>query len=86
MGHQVTAVMDRTQLADPDVELGEPIHTHIIVVGPGQDAGALVTEARVMGSQVEALCGYRWTPARDPAKHPLCSKCEAIYNQIGHTL
>jgi hypothetical protein len=40
-------------------------------------ASAYITKARVFGMEVEALCGYRWIPARDPEKLPVCPLCKA---------
>jgi hypothetical protein len=32
----------------------------------------------VMGEEIEALCGIRWTPFRDPEKLPICPACLEI--------
>ena len=37
---------------------------------------AVVLEARVMGLEVEALCGKRWVPSRDPQRFPVCPACK----------
>ena len=42
----------------------------------GRDAEAVVLEARVMGIEVEALCGKRWVPSRDPQRFPVCPECK----------
>lgn len=34
-----------------------------------------LTEALIMGTAVEALCGKLWTPNRDPEKFPVCQGC-----------
>lgn len=52
---------------------------HIVLVGPGEDAGAKVTEARIYGTPITALCGYVWVPSKDPKRLPVCQKCAAIY-------
>lgn len=49
-----------------------------IVYAPGRDAAAVVTEARVLGTPVEALCGKRWVPSRDPKRFPVCPTCKEI--------
>lgn len=41
-----------------------------------------LTEAYVLGTPVEALCGYTWTPDRDPMNYPLCSKCKDVYDHL----
>lgn len=39
---------------------------------------AKVTEAYVLGTPVEALCGKIFTPSRDPQRFPVCSICKKI--------
>lgn len=39
-------------------------------------AAASVTEAQVLGTPVEALCGKRWVPSRDPKRFPMCPTCK----------
>lgn len=70
-----TQTLDKT---DIDPVTGEPRATHIIVPIDHRDAVALVTEARIYGFSVEALCGIRFIPERDPKQYPLCSKCKEI--------
>ena len=50
------------------------------IAGPGESAVAKVTEARVFGFAVEALCGERFVPQRDPTKLPMCQACKEIYD------
>jgi hypothetical protein len=52
---------------------------HIVKTEPGESAVAKVTEARIYGFPVEALCGERFVPQRDPKKVPLCQACKEIY-------
>ena len=40
-----------------------------------RSAEAIVTEARVMGTPVKALCGKEWVPSRNPEKFPVCPTC-----------
>lgn len=49
-----------------------------IVHAPGGDAEALVTQARVMGTPIRALCGKEWVPSRDPERFPICPACRRI--------
>lgn len=65
--------------ADERTETGEPTAAHIVKVGPGENAAAVVLEARVMGTPVEALCGFVWVPSRDPKQLPMCEECKSIY-------
>jgi Protein of unknown function (DUF3039) len=77
--------MPSTTIVRPDVdtderlETGEPVVAHIVKTEPGENAAAKVLEARIYGSPLEALCGHKWVPSRDPGKHPLCQKCKDIY-------
>lgn len=74
-----------TMPADVDVdpvettETGEPTAAHIVKTKRGENAAAVVLEARVMGTPVEALCGFVWVPSRDPKQLPICEKCKGIY-------
>ena len=45
-------------------------------------AAAMLTEAQVYGTPVEALCGKRWVPSRDPSRYPICPDCKAIRDDI----
>ena len=57
---------------DEDRETGTPRQAHIVRTEPGESALAKVTEARIYGFPVEALCGERFVPQRDPKKPPAC--------------
>ncbi|HZA74905.1 MAG TPA: DUF3039 domain-containing protein [Acidimicrobiales bacterium] len=64
---------------DEDLETGKPRVAHIVRTDPGESAVAKVTEARIYGFPVEALCGERFVPQRDPKKLPMCQVCKEIY-------
>jgi hypothetical protein len=64
---------------DEDLETGKPQVAHIVKTDPGESAVAKVTEARIYGFPVEALCGERFVPQRDPTKVPVCQACKEIY-------
>jgi hypothetical protein len=71
----------------PDLRLSEPGDSerfaHIVYDPKGEGrAAALLTEARVLGTPVEALCGKRWVPSRDPQRFPLCPECKSIKDDI----
>lgn len=68
----ITTTHDETQQGNSEM-------AHIVKTKPGESAVAKVTEARIYGYPVEALCGYTWVPSKDPKKLPLCSTCEEIY-------
>jgi Protein of unknown function (DUF3039) len=64
---------------DEDLETGKPHVAHIVKTDPGESAVAKVTEARIYGFPVEALCGERFVPERDPKKLAVCQVCKEIY-------
>lgn len=39
-------------------------------------------DAYVFGTEVTALCGYRWVPSRDPEGRPICPECQEIYESL----
>ena len=61
-----------THIVPPDFELQ---NGEWVKVKTGQEK---VMEARIMGTPVEALCGFVWVPQDDPRKYPVCSKCNDI--------
>ncbi len=63
-------LLDRPALTQPGS--GNPKVTHLV-----RNPGA-VAEAYVMGTELVALCGYRWVPSRDPHGLPLCRQCKTI--------
>ena len=70
---------DLDVLTDEETETEEPTHAHIVKTAPGENAAAKVMEARVMGTPIEALCGFVWVPSRDPKQLPVCPKCKEVY-------
>jgi hypothetical protein len=76
-----TATLVRPQLGGGGS--GAEHRAHIVKRPPDREsAEAWVTEARVLGLEVEALCGYRWVPARNPERYPVCEACRDI---LSHT-
>lgn len=73
-----------TSTVEPDLDdatqTGPPKAAHIVKTEPGESAVAKVTEARIYGYPVEALCGERFVPQQDPKKLPLCDVCKEIYD------
>jgi hypothetical protein len=63
---------------DVDPTTGEPRATHIVPPTVEKTGIEIVMEARVNGTAVEALCGHRFIPERDPKAFPLCSRCREI--------
>lgn len=62
-----------------------PIVAHVVNCPEGKESTqAWLTEARVFGLEVEALCGYRWVPSRDPENKPVCTACLEEMERIIH--
>lgn len=57
--------------------------SHIVKPDKDRSGPDLVMEARVFGIEVEALCGHRWVPQRDPKQYPLCQACKEIFDALG---
>lgn len=53
--------------------------TNAEVYGSGLSATDIVEMARLAGTEVVALCGYKWVPKRNPLNHSTCEKCMAIW-------
>jgi hypothetical protein len=70
----------RDERTDEDIETGKPRVAHIVRTEPGESAVAKVTEARIYGHPIEALCGERFVPQRDPKRLPMCGVCKEIYD------
>ena len=52
---------------------------HIVKTDPGENAAGKILEARIYGLVIEALCGHRWVPSKDPKHLPVCEECKEIY-------
>lgn len=50
-------------------------HSHI---GRAAD----VNRGYITGEPIEALCGRRFVPHRDPEQFPLCARCAEVLGQI----
>lgn len=72
--------VDFDTITDSDTETSEPTSAHIVKAGPGETGAAIVLEARIMGTPIEALCGFVWVPSKDPRQLPLCQKCKDVYD------
>ena len=64
-----TLVEERTE----ERELQDPGSCAHIVKDPGK-----VTEAYVLGTPLEALCGHIFTPTKSPKSLPICDTCKDI--------
>ena len=36
----------------------------------------------VMGEEIEALCGKKWIPSRDPSRYPVCPTCKELASRL----
>lgn len=71
------------RVVESTVDPEDPTRTHIVNCPPSKESSAAwLTEARIYGLEVEALCGHRWVPSRDPHKHPICDPCVEAANII----
>ena len=73
---------DPETITDHESEFDPGTHAHIVKSDPGVTAAAVVLEARINGTPVEALCGYQWIPSKDPQKLPICPKCKEVYEMF----
>lgn len=71
--------LERPETRRPD---GDDAERRAHIVWDDDNAHAVVTEARVLGLEVEALCGYRWIPQRDPERFPLCETCAELAAEL----
>ena len=83
----MSALLEADEIAEirtSDVP-GDSAHIVRSVAGETSTPQAIVLQARIEGTTVEALCGYVWVPQKDPAPLPVCSTCVDIYrNGYGH--
>ena len=63
-----TQTLPRTQTSDGDAER----FAHYVAKGD-------IVKSAVSGEPVEALCGKKWIPSRDPKKYPVCPTCSEMY-------
>jgi hypothetical protein len=79
-GPQPTIEQRTSTLTEERTGTEPPKAAHIVKTEPGESAVAKVTEARIYGYPVEALCGERFVPQQDPTRLPLCGICKEIYD------
>jgi hypothetical protein len=66
----------RDTRSDEQTSTGSGIVAHIV-----RDR-AKITEAYVLGTPLEALCGHVWVPSRDPKRYPTCGPCSDIAERL----
>lgn len=75
----MTALLEQPKVDPTDTDNG--VLTHIVNCPEDKPSTeAWLTEARVLGLTVTAVCGYRWVPQRDPEKFPICMACVEAAN------
>ncbi len=79
-----TATLDPITIQNVETKSEDGKYAHIVYLPENEKltVHAYILEARINGFEVEALCGYRWIPQRDPKSLPLCSKCLEIYQGV----
>lgn len=60
--------------------INPPRNRHIWQVG--MTAKDVVELARITGTEIEALCGYRFIPKYDPDKLNICRRCIDLANRM----
>ena len=76
----MTIITPDVSVSPPEMQTEPPKEAHIVKTEPGESSAAKVTEARVFGTPVEALCGIVFVPSQDARKLPLCQQCKEIYD------
>jgi hypothetical protein len=74
-----TITIERTDTDEVEETEDGPV-AHIVKVKRGEQATAVVLQARIEGTPIEALCGHVWVPSRDPKQLPMCQRCKDIYD------
>ncbi len=44
-----------------------------------------IARAYVTGEAIEALCGKKWVPSRDPDRYPVCPSCKEALSSLGNS-
>lgn len=65
----------RTEVTPPTTDGGHDRFAHYV-------KKADIVRANVEGVPVEALCGKRWIPHRDPDRYPVCPTCKEIFEAL----
>jgi hypothetical protein len=42
-----------------------------------------IARAAVLGGLITALCGFRFSPVRDPQRFPVCPRCKELAGMLG---
>lgn len=74
-----TSTVEQPRVSDTGND--DDVIAHIVHT-PGASASAMVTKAMVEGRELEALCGLRWIPSRDPERKRVCEDCVRVSKQM----
>lgn len=74
-------------MADTDTLLDDVVDTSPADPGDHDRFSHYVKKNAIMpsaieGTPLEALCGKKWVPSRDPEKFPICPECKEIYDLL----
>jgi len=74
-------------MSDTDTLLDEDVDTSLDDPGDHDRFSHYVKKKKIMpsaidGTPLEALCGKKWVPSRDPEKFPVCPECKEIYEAL----
>jgi len=78
----MTMTMTRP-VTKPALDTSHGVKAHIIAPPEGGSAHGTVTEARVFGLPLVALCGKKFVPQRDAANLPVCGRCVEVFESHG---
>lgn len=74
-------------MSDSDTLLDDAVDTSPADPGDHDRFSHYVKKKAIMpsaidGTPLEALCGKKWVPSRDPEKFPICPECKEIYDAL----
>lgn len=74
-------------MSDTDTILDEDIDARLDDPGDHDRFSHYVKKNKIMpsaieGTPLEALCGKKWVPSRDPEKFPVCPECKEIFEAL----
>lgn len=74
-------------MSDTDTILDEDIDSRLDDPGDHDRFSHYVKKNKIMpsaieGTPLEALCGKKWVPSRDPEKFPVCPECKEIFEAL----
>lgn len=72
---------DEDLFVKDDVELGDGDPDKLAHILHPRYTPAMLMQARMEGTPVEAWCGHTWVPSRDPKKLPLCHRCKDLHGE-----